>query len=127
MPNQELILLAHAPTESVNDGFLPAARRLGLSPLLLTDQAETHRQYFSQSGLPAYPEAIIACEVFNPLAVIEALRRARAQTCGGVLQQRSPASQYRHRRRVLRPARQKLTSNLPGEEQDRNARLSSRA
>lgn len=44
MPNQELILLAHAPTESVNDGFLPAARRLGLSPLLLTDQAEAHRQ-----------------------------------------------------------------------------------
>lgn len=75
MPNRELILLAHVPTESVNDGFLPAARRLGLSPVLLTDQAEAHRQHFSQGGLPAYPEAIIACDVFNPLAVIEALSR----------------------------------------------------
>jgi len=75
MHNQELILLTHVSTESVNDGFLPAARRLGLSPVLLTDQAEAHRQYFSQSGLPAYPEAIIACDVFNPLAVIEAISR----------------------------------------------------
>jgi len=75
MHNQELILLTHVPTESVNDGFLPAARNLGLSPVLLTDQAEAHRQRFSQSGLSAYPEAIIACDVFNPLAVIEAISR----------------------------------------------------
>lgn len=75
MNNQELILLTHVPTESVNDGFLPAARNLGLSPVLLTDQAEAHRQHFSQNGLPAYPEAIIACDVFNPLAVIEAVSR----------------------------------------------------
>jgi hypothetical protein len=27
MRNQELILLTHVSTESVNDGFLPAARR----------------------------------------------------------------------------------------------------
>jgi biotin carboxylase len=75
MHHQELILLTHVPTESVNDGFLPAARRLGLSPVLLTDQAEAHRQYFSQSGLAAYPDAIISCDVFNPLAVIEAVSR----------------------------------------------------
>lgn len=75
MSTQELILLAHVPTESVNDGFLPAARRLGLSPVLLTDQAEAHRQHFSQSGLPAYPDAIVACDVFNPLSVIEAINR----------------------------------------------------
>jgi len=43
--------------------------------VLLTDQAEAHRRHFSQSGLPAYPEAIIACDVFNPLAVIEAVSR----------------------------------------------------
>lgn len=75
MRNQELILLTHVPTESVNDGFLPAARHLGLSPVLLTDQAEAHRRHFSQSGLPAYPDAIIACDVFNPLAVIETVGR----------------------------------------------------
>jgi biotin carboxylase len=75
MRNPELILLTHVPTDSVNDGFLPAARRLGLAPVILTDQAESHRQHFSQSGLSAYPEAIIACDVFNPLAVIEAIGR----------------------------------------------------
>lgn len=75
MRNQELILLTHVPTESVNDGFLPAARHLGLSPVLLTDQAEAHRRHFSQTGLPAYPDAIIACDVFNPLAVIETVGR----------------------------------------------------
>jgi biotin carboxylase len=75
MPNQELILPTHVPTESVNEGFLPAARRLGLLPVLLTDQAEAHRQYFSQSGLSAYPDAIVSCDVFNPLAVIEAISR----------------------------------------------------
>ena len=45
-----LILLAHVPTDAVNEGFLPAARRLGLSVTLLTDQAEAHRRYFSVEG-----------------------------------------------------------------------------
>ncbi|MFA5985333.1 MAG: hypothetical protein WC782_15055 [Methylococcaceae bacterium] len=77
MHAQELIIMAHVPTESVNDGFLPAARSLGLLPVLITDQAEAHRQHFGQSGLQAYPEAIISCDVFNPLAVIEAISRRR--------------------------------------------------
>lgn len=75
MHKAELILLTHVATESVNDGFLPAAHRLGLTPVLLTDQAEAHRQHFSRSGLSAYPETIIACDVFNPLAVIETISR----------------------------------------------------
>ena len=70
---QELIMLAHVPTDSINDGFIPAARRLGLSVVLLTDHADAHRQHFSQTGLAAYPSDIIACDVFNPLAVIGAL------------------------------------------------------
>jgi len=70
---QELIVLAHVPTDSINDGFIPAARRLGLSIVLLTDHAEAHRQHFNQAGLVAYPNEIIACDVFNPLAVIGAL------------------------------------------------------
>lgn len=67
----KLVLLAHVPTESVNEGFLPAARRLGLSVTLLTDHAEAHRRYFAAPGLPAYPEEIVACDVFNPVAVID--------------------------------------------------------
>lgn len=70
---RELILLAHVPTDSVNDGFIPAAQRLGLSVVLLTDHAEAHRHYFSQAGLAAYPHEIVACDVFNPLAVIDAI------------------------------------------------------
>lgn len=70
---QELIILAHVPTDSINDGFIPAAQRLGLSVVLLTDHADAHQQHFKQAGLAAYPSEIIACDVFNPLAVIGAL------------------------------------------------------
>lgn len=70
---KELIILAHVITDSVNAGFIPAAQRLGLSIILLTDHIEAHRQYFNQTGLPAYPNEIVACDVFNPLAVIETI------------------------------------------------------
>ncbi len=71
----ELILLAHVPTDSVNEGFLPAARALGLSVVLLSDQAEAHRQHFGGRELAAYPDAVVPCDVFNPIAVIEAITR----------------------------------------------------
>lgn len=80
---RELILLAHVPTDSVNDGFIPAAQRRGLSVVLLTDHAEAHRQHFSQPGLAAYPHEIVACDVFNPLAVIDAIT-CRAETPAAV-------------------------------------------
>lgn len=75
----DLIVLAHVPTDAVNLGFLPAARRLGLSVTLLTDHAEAHRRHFSNPELPVQPDRIVACDVFNPLAVIEAIgERPRA-------------------------------------------------
>lgn len=70
---QDLIILAHVPTDSVNLGFMPAAKALGLNVVLLSDHADAHRKHFNQAGLPAYPAAIVACDVFNPLAVIDAL------------------------------------------------------
>lgn len=70
---RELVILAHVPTDSVNEGFIPAARRLGLKIILLTDQAEAHRQHFDKAPLVAYPDEIIACDVFNPIAVIESI------------------------------------------------------
>lgn len=73
MPN--LILLAHVPTDAVNEGFLPAARRLGLHVTLLTDQAEAHRRHFAAQNRPAYPDSIIECDVFQPIAVINELGR----------------------------------------------------
>lgn len=76
---QNLIVLAHTPTESVNNGFLPAAMSLGLSVTLLTDCADAHRAYFAKDGLPAYPDEIVSCDVFNPLAVIDALAHRAAR------------------------------------------------
>jgi len=67
----DLIVLAHGATDSVSEGFLPAAKSLGLSVCLLTDCAEAHRAHFAKPRLPAYPDDIISCDVFNPLAVID--------------------------------------------------------
>jgi biotin carboxylase len=74
---QAIVMLAHVPTDSVNEGFIPAAQRLGYSVVLLTDHAEAHREYFAQENLPGYPTEIMACDVFNPIAVINAI------TCRG--------------------------------------------
>lgn len=70
---RELIVIAHVPTDSVNEGFIPAAQALGLSVVLLTDCAQSHREHFAQPGLAAYPQEIVACDVFNPLAVIDVI------------------------------------------------------
>ncbi|CAN7462671.1 ATP-grasp domain-containing protein [Pseudoduganella sp. LjRoot289] len=80
---QDLIILAHVPTDSVNLGFLPAAKALGLNVVLLSDHADAHHKHFNQPGLPAYPDHIVACDVFNPLAVIDALS-ARASAPAAV-------------------------------------------
>lgn len=72
---RELIVIAHAPTDAVNEGFIPAAAALGLTVILLTDCAQAHRTHFSQTQLAVYPSEIIACDVFNPLAIIDTLTR----------------------------------------------------
>ncbi len=68
-----LVLLAHVPTDAVNHGFLPAAHRLGRRVVIVTDQAAAHHQHFSQPDLPAYPADIVECDVFNPIAAVDAL------------------------------------------------------
>lgn len=70
---QELIVLAHVPTDAVNAGFLPAARALGLRVVLLTDCAAAHRAHFAGTGMAAAPAEILSCDVFNPIAVIDAI------------------------------------------------------
>lgn len=70
---QELVVLAHVPTDAVNVGFLPAAKRMGLAVTLVTDSADAHRAHFAKVGLAAYPDEILSCDVFNPLAVIDLL------------------------------------------------------
>ncbi|MGW0821627.1 ATP-grasp domain-containing protein [Streptomyces sp. NPDC002845] len=58
-----LYLLALNPTDSVTEGFLPAAARLGLDVTVLTDQPDTHRR--------TCPDAeILECDVRDHRAVI---------------------------------------------------------
>ncbi|MGH3310743.1 MAG: ATP-grasp domain-containing protein [Streptomyces sp.] len=58
-----MYLLALNPTDSVTEGFLPAAARLGIDVTVLTDQPEAHRR--------TYPETeILDCDVRDFRAVI---------------------------------------------------------
>lgn len=75
---KEIVIVAHIATDSVNEGFIPAAKALDLHVVLLTDCVPQHCEHFAQPGLAGYPDEIIACDVFNPLAIIDAVtRRAR--------------------------------------------------
>jgi len=58
-----LYLLARNPTDSVTDGFLPAARRLGLDVTVLTDQPGAHRRRAPESET-------LGCDVRDFRAVI---------------------------------------------------------
>ncbi|MFF3271415.1 acetyl-CoA carboxylase biotin carboxylase subunit family protein [Streptomyces chrestomyceticus] len=76
-----LTLLARNPTDSVTEGFLPAAARLGLAVTLLTDQPDVHRAAYeryacerrgggpSAGALPGRLE-IVPCDVQDVRAVI---------------------------------------------------------
>lgn len=58
-----LYLLALNPTDSVTEGFLPAAARLGLDVTILTDQPDAHRA--------TYPDLeILRCDVRDFRAVV---------------------------------------------------------
>ncbi|WP_445402852.1 ATP-grasp domain-containing protein [Streptomyces sp. LE64] len=69
-----MYLLALNPTDSVSEGFLPAARSLGLAVTLLTDQPASHRA--------RHPELeVVACDVRDfreVIAVVSARERPDA-------------------------------------------------
>ena len=58
-----MYLLALNPTDSVTDGFLPAATRLGLTVTILTDQPEAHRRACPQTE-------VLECDVHDFRAAI---------------------------------------------------------
>jgi biotin carboxylase len=61
-----LYLLALNPTDSVTEGFLPAAARLGLDVTVLTDQPDAHRSTYTR-----YPDIeILECDVRDFRAVV---------------------------------------------------------
>lgn len=70
-----IVILAHVPSEPVTRGFVPAARRLGFPVVLLTDRLEEQQETFSRVPAAEAPESILACDVFNPLSVLEATLR----------------------------------------------------
>lgn len=73
MHTSPLVILAHIAHPAVIDGFLPAAQRLGLAVVIATDRRLEHlEQLAAATDMPSIH--LIECEVFNPLAVIDALR-----------------------------------------------------
>ncbi|MFE7836436.1 acetyl-CoA carboxylase biotin carboxylase subunit family protein [Streptomyces sp. NPDC057474] len=61
-----LYLLALNPTDSVTEGFLPAAARLGLDVTILTDQPDAHR-----TAYPEHPEIeVLDCDVRDYRSVV---------------------------------------------------------
>ncbi|MER6912596.1 siderophore biosynthesis protein [Streptomyces sp. NPDC000594] len=63
----QMYVLAHNPTDSVTEGFLPAADRLGLDVTLLTDQPGAHRDRYRER----HPGVeILDCDVRDFHAVI---------------------------------------------------------
>lgn len=73
MPPQRLCLIALNPTDSVTEGFLPAAAALGLRVTLLTDQPAAHEAAYA--GHPAPPDDIVACDVRDFMAIIDHVDR----------------------------------------------------
>ncbi|MEU0843463.1 ATP-grasp domain-containing protein [Streptomyces sp. NPDC005962] len=73
-------LLALNPTDSVTEGFLPAAARLGLAVTLLTDQPEAHERAYARHAahggrLPAALD-VAACDVRDFREVISRIAAA---------------------------------------------------
>ncbi|MFI9326887.1 acetyl-CoA carboxylase biotin carboxylase subunit family protein [Kitasatospora sp. NPDC052868] len=67
-----LYLLALNPTDSVTDGFLPAAARLGLDVTVLTDCPDLHRRAYA--GREFAPE-VLECEVRDFREVVSLVSR----------------------------------------------------
>lgn len=72
MDSFPLVILAHVAHPAVIDGFLPAALRLGLPVVIATDRRLEHLERLAEIDTP--PVTVVECDVFNPLAVVDALR-----------------------------------------------------
>lgn len=64
----ELLILSHAPTRILAQGFIPAAIDLQLNVTILTDCVSEHLARANGSSLYSQCK-LIECDVFNPLAV----------------------------------------------------------
>lgn len=72
-----LVVLASAATTALHHGYLPAARRVARSVLLLTDRPQDHGEIATATGIE-----IAACDVSDPIAVIDRLERSGRRPSG---------------------------------------------
>lgn len=77
MVSSPLVIVAHIAHPAVIDGFLPAARQLGLPVVIATDRRLEHLDRLVAADASVLQ--VIECDVFNPLAVIDALRNEGIQ------------------------------------------------
>lgn len=70
----QLHLVALNPTDSVTEGFLPAAAELGLEVTVFTDRAEPHKTAYA--GSAAAPARVVECDVRDFRALIAAMSHA---------------------------------------------------
>lgn len=65
-----IIIISHVVNDSVTHGFVPAAKAMGFSVILITDHKFNHLKLASDDN-HFNPDVILECDVFNPLALIE--------------------------------------------------------
>ncbi|AUG99554.1 ATP-grasp domain-containing protein [Prodigiosinella confusarubida] len=61
------LIVSHVVNAAVIEGFIPAAQQLGYPVVLVTDQYRAHNQMLEGQV------QILECDVFNPLAILDAL------------------------------------------------------
>lgn len=69
-----IAILAGAPTPALESGYLPAARRLASSVLLLTDRPGQHAVAAAMNGVE-----IVECDVTRPVEVIDRLEQVNVR------------------------------------------------
>jgi biotin carboxylase len=73
-----LYLVASKPTDAVTFGFLPAAARLGLEVVVLTDQPDGHARALARGSVAGDGPRIVGCEVSEACALIDQIARLGA-------------------------------------------------
>lgn len=67
-----IIIVSHVVNDAVTHGFVPTAKAMGLDVILITDHKLNHLKLASDDGRFT-PDAILECDVFNPLELIETI------------------------------------------------------
>lgn len=72
----QLVLISHVLHPAVTEGFTPAAIELGYEITIVTDHGLAYRKHYASQPSRPSPVRILECDVFNPIAIIDALTTA---------------------------------------------------